>query len=314
MGKYTLKVCGYCGKMRPGRGRDFCSIPCSNKSRARDKLKLATEPFNMSFREELEPVAPHLNVEADICFVIGDAHIPFHNRTWLKRLMLLGSKRKAENPDKIIKLVINGDLLNADFIGRHGQTQDNSFKRALKDCAHLMDSLICVFDEIIWTCGNHEDRFARVMDRLLGFSELGKMVKNRQVNGKWDDIKLSGHNFSIINDTWMAVHPQNYSKVQTRVATNYAKRWKINTICNHEHHPFGFARTECGDYFGVMCGMICDPRFMGYKTGVRNLFPEWENGFVELEKYNNQTHFTGYDDKNTIWERVLQGVEWPTTK
>ena len=279
-----------------------------NRSRKRSFPKIDTiaQELSDTVREGIDEIPAPEVIHGDIVFVISDIHVPFHSVYWLTRLCELALKRRKQFPDAKVVLAINGDFLDLQMLSDFGAGKDAVMRSSMIETAQVLDAIGPLFDEIAWNPGNHEDRFARKMERQLGFSALAKIIKTDVKNMAWDDIKIISHNYTVINDSWQCIHAKRYSKIQTKTAVSLAERWRINTIQGHEHHPPGFARSACGEYFGVMNGHMTDTKKQAYIQLNRDLFPHWENGFVELYKGSDGiTRFKLYSEKLTDWGEVL---------
>lgn len=294
------KSCEVCGG-RLHRGKRFCSHDCAYKTHKDNFSKDVTGKLELS-QDEVTVENP-LQVDSEFTIVAGDWHVPIHSLYWITRLLEVARWIKALYSNKKLTLVINGDFPDLVEISNHSSDRKAAAKNNLVKCAHLLDVLVQFFDEINLVQGNHDERFAKLTDNHFGFTEMVDIMKMKMESGLWENIRSTDKNFLEVNNSWVCIHPYRYRKNRTVLAVQLANHWKKNFIVAHQHHPVGFTKSNCNQYYGIDGACMLDVRKAKYVMDKMDLYPFMEVGFVLLfRKRDHTTGFRLYSEDLVDWE------------
>lgn len=117
-------------------------------------------PFNESQKiKSVNPVISNSGFRVDKYLIISDLHIPFHNSSLLYAIL---SMCEYEN---IKGLIINGDLVDFDFISSYERSASQISQSYIEDSLNEVLGWINLFserfDKKIYIDGNHDDRVRR---------------------------------------------------------------------------------------------------------------------------------------------------------
>jgi len=265
----------------------------------RENLDLAKSWLKKSFRDDVPDCPPPLSFYGDFVVNISDIHIPFHNENYCELAIRYGYDFKKKNPTKKCVLNIVGDLVDFTAGYKFGHSEvDHSMRQSIRDAGYLLTAFAKVFDVIVYTKGNHDDRVSKKMDKLLGFPELVVLIRDAMESRCIldDNFLWSDYNYSIVNGSYMTVHPHNYSRLACTVPRKIAERHQISVITGHSHHAPSFVPTVCGRFVAIENGCLVQREKVGYTKDITT-FPLHQNGFTILQVDNKgRTRFALVSD------------------
>jgi predicted phosphodiesterase len=188
--------------------------------------------------------------------IVGDVHIPCTN--W-GIADLVG--RVAEKTD-VRRLIIAGDFLNQDAFSCYPKNVKLPSWTEERDAARvLIRDWAEVFDEIIFTMGNHDRR----LEKWSGGEFPGEDIFGILTMGN-KKCKFSEYGYCMVNSggvSWRVTHPKNYGRNQLVVASDLANKYSCNVWSLHEHH-LSLGYDVYGKYICVNGGGLYDPDKMAY--------------------------------------------------
>lgn len=289
------KKCGQCGQIYTGQPKSkFCSTGCSSRGANlvrlwrkwvdEDSFKQAKKHLDASIRHDMGDAAKPLMLNADFTCVVSDVHVPFHNKDLTQQQLKVGYDFKKANPKKFALLVLGGDVIDFSSHYKHGFNEsDPSWRRSIQDTGKYLDAFASIYDAIAWVPGNHDIRFGKRLEKLLGHRELVFLTQRHMTEGiiPLDYFHYTEYNYCVVNDEWLIIHPFNYSKKPCKVACDLAEVHKKNVIIGHTHHPPEAQTTKSGLYVGIENGCSLDENKVEYVKNATT-FPGWGNGFTTL--------------------------------
>ena len=231
--------------------------------------------------------------------VISDVHVPFHHIELIELLMKVAIKFKVKT------LIIPGDFLNGDAFSRFATGFRGEVNQEIEfnDADYILTKLLKVFDRIVWTTGNHEDRYYKAFGGSIPHVRFLNMI-NDQITSNLDDkkrIKVSNYPYSELNESWLIGHPQNFGSSGGTVPARIADKYEKNIICGH-NHQFGMQMSMSGKYIGIDHGCGADPLKIEYYMKGFNTYRTWQNGFTMI--LNNKPYV--FNLKMTDWNWWLK--------
>ena len=285
--------CPVCGsRIRIDRVPPFCSKRCQASVEGYhpryDLQKLISEGKATTAWKpcDLDKI---LHVQAPRVGIISDLHAPMHSEKWLLQAV------KTFIHYGIQHVILNGDSINADQIGRHHGSYFNRRKN-LEDDLDALESVLKLlkkyFDHIYIDAGNHCMRLVHRMGGELSFNRLMKMVYNNDDN----KIQVTSRSFLFVNNIVEVIHPRQYRKSRGALPQNLSQRWQKSVVLGHEHHS-AMTVSPCGKFQACDVGTMVDVELQDYVRNERNDFPEPVNGFAVIFGDKIQIF-----DKFTNWE------------
>lgn len=203
--------------------------------------------------------------------VVGDLEVPYHDAENLRLMLAIAEKFGVR------QLVINGDFLSADWLSSWpvdtGQTVPSG-NEELASARKVARALESQFDLIVWTKGNHEQRATRngvSMDTLYHALRMDERK-----------VRISHYKFAEANtplgDSVLISHPEHYSRIRGRVASDLADRHGMHVITNHTHLG-GMTFCMRGEHVAVDIGHSTREKTRHYKMQNRTKSPGWITGF-----------------------------------
>ena len=89
--------------------------------------------------------------------VLGDLHIPCHNKEKMDSVLEYASKHKLKN------LVLNGDIFDFEAIKSYAKSKKMDLYDEVYQGMPDFQEFINEFDHIVYVTGNHEDRAPRYL-------------------------------------------------------------------------------------------------------------------------------------------------------
>ena len=232
---------------------------------------------------EMEKYDKELHLTGDY-MLTGDWHIPFHDADLVEKMMVIAKRFELR------KLVIVGDFVELDSF-KVFLDKTVSWQYEKETIRKIIKSLLSWFVEITWLMGNHE---IRMWKRLQGMGEeedIFQLVLEKETVGK---VQYSVYPFSIINSSWMVIHPKSYSRIAARNPYFLASKYLVDLVLKKKppngqcgiiafHGHGGGEATDISGNFQAVDGMcMCDPQKIGYQVLKINTAPRWRPGFMAL--------------------------------
>lgn len=213
----------------------------------------------------------HLPLDDGIMFA-PDWHIPLYSREWVNRMLDRADK------EKIRRLGIPGDLFNFDSLSQYDPKQIGAnLKLELSEGRSIVTMLDQIFDEIIFTYGNHDARFMKSLGHKIGFADSMRAVLPSTTNFMFSNLD----HFWIDTPTpWYVCHPRSYSSVPLTTGLKLSDKYNANVVTAHSHHLAG-SYAKDGKRIVVEAGGLFDRDKTEYLKA-STTFAEWSNGFCWL--------------------------------
>lgn len=213
---------------------------------------------------------------------VSDVHVPYWNRDLFDRLFKIATKFKIK------RLIINGDFLNGDAFSRWptGNKGADYQEREFTAAEFVLAKCLNTFKEIVYTMGNHEERFKKALmcqvqeGRLFGM--LKTQISTESHPNPKAKIRLSSYPYCIVDEKWFVCHPSVFSQLGGKVPSEIADIEQMNVIAGH-NHQFGIQCSRSGKYIGIDQGMACDGSKVEYYKMSVNTYKKWQNGFTMVK-------------------------------
>jgi predicted phosphodiesterase len=217
-----------------------------------------------------------LNVSLDKWLYASDLHCPYHNREWIKRLILVANRHSVDT------LVIGGDVFDLGVISRYPKVErQSSLNETLRIGGDLLVALGRYFQHIYLLPGNHDNRMAIRLDTPLDFEAL----IHASIRGRiaLDRFTITNYDYMTV-DNWIVGHPRFYSSIPARGMAQVAQLQQSNVIGAH-NHLVGMMQSADGKYWAIDPGHMSDASLTPYMMQSAKLsrFSAWRNGFVMIE-------------------------------
>ncbi len=232
----------------------------------------------------------HLVIKGDVC-IGADFHMPHFHADLTEKMVAMSKKMKIPN------LLLLGDFANFESLSRFDHPDpDDTLKRELEACTHLMDMLLKSYKRIYWVLGNHDKRLFRALNFGLDLKQLGSMICQEALKER--RLICSGYSFAIINDCWRATHPKSYSRIGGRVPSILADKFRMHVIGAHGHH-LGLQVAMDGEHVGIDCGGMFDPAKIRYTQQEDSTHGAWTPAFTIIR--NNCAYLFTNNPALTDW-------------
>lgn len=213
----------------------------------------------------------HTSLDSGL-MICADWHIPLYSKEWINRMLDRADKLNIK------RLAIPGDLFNFDSLSMYDPKQISAgLQLELGEGRKIVTLLDQVFDEIIFTPGNHDARFMKSLGHKIGFADSMRAVLPSTTNFRFSNLD---HFWVDTPTPWYVCHPKTYSSVPLTAALKLSDKYNANIITAHSHHlAMGFARD--GKRKIIEAGGLFDAEKTAYLQS-STTFSEWTNGFVYL--------------------------------
>lgn len=226
---------------------------------------------------EPQDFSEKLTVNTERFLVMSDMHLPkFHQDLFVKMIETLDKKH-------ITHVFLLGDLMDMEEFSSYGvDDPTNLFRRNILLAGNMVKVIINRGVTVVWTLGNHEERFFRAVKYQLGMEDLARLA------GLGEQLK---HGTLIVHDNptvhvptgnWMLTHPKSYGSTPLVVPGLLATRFQMNVISAHAHH-WGMGTNADGRFIVVESGGGFDPRLHKYIQHQVTTHRSWVPGFVTVE-------------------------------
>lgn len=163
-----------------------------------------------------------------------DWHIPLHDPHMVNGLI------RVAREHNIKKLVIYGDYFHMDTFSHflpHQPEADLNIER--NQGSDIMRKLLLTFDEIVLSWGNHEHRFAKLLDFKLSFADCMRFMFQELEPELLERITFSELDYVMYETDLRTVrlcHQTNFSKVPLTVPRQLAMKHNCSVFSGHSHH------------------------------------------------------------------------------
>lgn len=243
------------------------------------------EEQRMAAAEEL---AAPLTLDGD-AVIVGDVHCPTHSERWVQRMMIIAERREVH------RLIIAGDLINADAFSGYDPSLPSASFRAERDAARdFLARMLEHFGEVVIFPGNHERRLPKRTGAALNFTMLLDLLTGPVRNAGGRIVEKALDQEHLIASEWghchlisggqafRITHARNYGVNRLGVAGELALKYETNIINHHEHHlAMGYDRY--GRYLIINNGGLFDASRLMYAILDDSKSPAMSNGFTVVK-------------------------------
>ncbi len=232
--------------------------------------------------------------------VLGDMHVPHHNRTMLRRAVYMTKRYFPQ----VTTLAIIGDTWDWTSLSRYPKDQPyEDIDASLELGGAILRYLCDHYDDTYIMNGNHDARIGVKLDapftlRRVIAAALGEVwPKHCKLHiTNLDYVYTSGPEQ---RHKWVLGHPSHYSGVGGKTPSEIADVELRNVATGHNHR-IGIQPSKSGMYLGVDTGHMTDPAFHYYVQRRLTKYPRWTGGFLIIA--DGYPHL--YSDQWTDWERL----------
>lgn len=236
-----------------------------------------------------EPIEPVKQVSSSLpIMVFSDIHARRHSSEWITQGMRAALKFRART------LIINGDFINADSIGkyvgghyRRHEILEDDFKAG----EILLGIFARFFHTVVFLSGNHDTD--RMMKALRGEVKAQRWWK---MFGDYKNVFITERSWVRANDVIVG-HPRSYSRIRGNLAQKISMKQQASVLLGHEHHS-AMSVSPCGKFQAASVGCMAELNDFEYTNFSLNDMPEPMNGFAAI--FDNQIQIF---DKFTPWEK-----------
>jgi hypothetical protein len=207
--------------------------------------------------------------------IIGDLHCPYHNTTMLVRAVTTGRERG------INRLIVAGDIFDFDSLSTYPHIQTESDPtQTIRIGGDVLRYLFGSFNETVIIPGNHDERFAKKLDRSWDM----ELLINAALGRDWPSglVYVTDYSYVYLGKDWIVGHPDNYSGQGGQTPSVLADLYQRNVVTLH-NHVVGMSQSKSGKYLGIDCGHMTDPAYHFYASRRMNKMTRWCSGFVVIE-------------------------------
>jgi hypothetical protein len=195
---------------------------------------------------------------------------------------------------KIKTCLLLGDVMDMEefsFFGIDDHT--SSFKRNCGYTGDFIRFLAAIFDEIIWSKGNHEERLSRSNKNHIDMDLLANMCGLTDLVGSGQLVIVEHTMLYGSVGNWAYVHPAGFSRTPGKTPSDIASVLRRNVITAHEH-AFAMVRNNTDEYWCISTGGMFDSRYHKYiQHNVKGYNP-WVRGFSTV--IDGKPHLYHYTD------------------
>lgn len=165
------------------------------------------------------------------CMITMDWHIPLHDQSMIDKLLEIASC------NNIRTLIVNGDFFHFDSFSSFLPRQKEATIAIEKPAANrIANSLLAVFDDIVFTAGNHDFRFSKYLGFAFSYEDSIKMILDQT---PLDNFHISSLDYMIYRSKdkiFRVCHPKDYSSIPLTVARKLQPKYGCSIITGHSHH------------------------------------------------------------------------------
>lgn len=248
-------------------------------------LSLFDKPKNIKIEIESKP--EHFQI-----LVLGDMHVPFHDKAVLKKVVKLIQDIKPK------VLILNGDFLDLFILGSYSENSLKDLRTFKLDYEYeegnkvldMLDNVLPENCEKIYLYGNHENRYFR--------------HQKKGDNDKYGDALLSPHralrlqergykylldytqDFILLGDVLEFHHGVYANKYFVAKHLTHSTR---NVIVSHIHTMQAF--TDPAGREGYSLGFLGDLNYKMFNYAMRTSKLRWKQGFIIVDFEKSTQNF-----------------------
>lgn len=201
--------------------------------------------------------------------VLSDLHIPLTDWQFIDYMCEEAKRIKATD-----WLILAGDTLNQDSTSRYDDKQEDAgLEEERQQGKRGMAKLRRVFDRIIKSRGNHDERFVHTLGNKMSFAASVKMFLSD------DALEVTGRDYILIDSPeglWRACHTKTYSRLPLSVPAKIADSLRCHVIGGHRHHH-AIGKSNSG-YWAIENGCGQDYARTEYLHRWTTDHPKWSLG------------------------------------
>ena len=227
--------------------------------------------------------------------VLPDPHVPFHNPATVLRCC-----RDAVTLG-IRQLVVPGDLIHADTISKYvGAGKQVALSDELIACGKVLNALSSVFDRIVVTMGNHDQRVERMVagwantkDGRAALDIVAAALGATSTDAQDVASSIFGRFFGSpfvevyplpdieINGRWLLLHPGSARRISPQNERSLAHKHRKSIICGHSH-LFAVGFDDSGQDVAANIGHAADETKWRYIREKPTNFPAMVRGYAAI--------------------------------
>lgn len=238
----------------------------------RTQRAIMVRSYRQGWRAHMPPspvvIEPPPTMEGD-ALLLFDIHSPCHDARFIDACIDLALKMGIK------KCGIGGDLVDFNafsFFQKAGFDVDAEIDTTEK----ILSALESIFDEIVYSNGNHEDRLSRLTGWLLPVQQAVRLFmrtdKTTFSRAYWFTLISGGEKYYI-------EHPKNVSAHATVVPKALAAKYHCHVIAGHGH-LWGESKDISGEYRAIDSGVCADPQRIEYYMMRHSVRPAMCQGAV----------------------------------
>ena len=237
-------------------------------------------------------LAPPLHISGD-WLLTADWHIPITRYEYANQAIEAAARQGIGN------LAIIGDFWNMDALSRFDPKQSNAgLAGEHRAGVKTMRRLLSLFDRVLLSWGNHDDRLGRALGFKLEFTATMRMMFGELGEDLLSRIELTDYDHVWHADTslngfpWYFCHPQAYTRTPLAGARALSAKHNANVGVAHSHHAaIGYATD--GKKVVLEFGGLFDTRRTEYLRR-STTYPVWANGYVIFKDGRPTMHSPGF--------------------
>lgn len=214
--------------------------------------------------------------------VTSDWHVPYHRADAVAQVV------RAAQDWAVKTLLIVGDFIDLPTLSRFDPRDIDSYVgMELGAAGDVLYSLLQRGLNVVWSRGNHENRFFRALKHQVDMKDLATLLVGDRVTGV---ATLDGEEFlgTHQSGTWLFTHPGEYSKVALSLPKALSDKFGYNVFCAH-NHQFAVGYAVDGRHVVVESGGLFDKDKLAYlHRGGALKFPTQQNGFWVLPPFTRE--------------------------
>ena len=236
----------------------------------------------------------------DSRLVFGDCQIPYQDADFLNKCKAVAFAYGVK------KGVLGGDAIDFHAVSIFLAQFKQSLAEELDQDEIGLTSIAAGFDELLWLCGNHEERLSRMLQQWLPMERIAAMLMLPP------NVVTTNYYYCHLGDHWEATHPKNSSVIPGRIPSILAPKYKRNVISFHGHLV---GAVMMNDYWAIDAGVTCDPERLEYSMVRQSTRPKVQRGAVLMLLDADGVYHPKILNDLTNWDaEVYAGEQWAKQK
>lgn len=215
-----------------------------------------------------------LHIPFDNVLLIGDLHIDYYDRTFLREALTKAEQCKCKG------IILGGDTFNGGEVSSHAKNEP--YVTPLKDEMDMAGKVLSVlgnlpFVEWIAICnGNHDERYSK---KLNAYATLESLVYGALAGASIKaKLYISDRDYLYYGDDWGIGHLSSWCKEGGKLALEQARKHNKRVFAVWHDHIQGVQCDE--NHMGVSVGsMLCEDS-QYYKERRLSRFNAFVNGYM----------------------------------